>query len=143
MTACPTCGNSVPSGVTQCENCCLQEGTETKNRTARYKRVVVSVAWVVVTLPFIIGNSIAAYENFAAFFLGHSLRTPSPFRIDLAGPPALIAGFSCLMAVAAFSLLAFARTRKYWPGSIALIVISFLVLNYVALPMRFAERSGR
>lgn len=130
MTTCPTCGTNLPSGEAECAICVPRAGA------SRYKHIIVSAAWVIATLPFIIGNLIAAYENFAAYFLGHSLRSPSPFRIDLAGLPALIAGLSCFVAVIAFSLLAFSRTRRYWPGSIALIAISFLVFNYVALPMR-------
>ena len=143
MPICSACGSNISLGASDCPKCgtltsCPSEDADAKSIakfTTVLKTVLGSLAWAVVAIPLAFVALDSAYYSFAAYYLGYSLRSPSPYRLDFVGTPALIAGMSALLWVVAFLILAFPRARKYWLASVLLLVGGFLIQNYVALPL--------
>ncbi len=139
MTTCSACGSYISQGASDCPKCgattsCPSADADAKG-VAKFKAILGSLAWAIATIPLAFVALGAAYYSFAAYYLGYSLRSPSPYRLDFVGTPALIAGMAALLWVVAFLILALPRTRKYWLASVLLLVGGFLIQNYVALPL--------
>ncbi len=108
---------------------------------AEFKATLGSLAWAGITVSLACFALTLAYFDISAYYLGHSLRSPSVYRYDLVGFPALISGVTKLLWVAALLILAFPRLRRYWIFAVLLLGGGFLIDNYVALPLQ--SLSGR
>jgi len=145
MPTCAACGSYIFEGASDCPKCGALTSSPSGDNDAKvighFKNTLGSLVWGGVFVLLACGALALAYYDFSAYLLGHSLRSPSPYRLDFVGVPALIAGLTKLLWVTAFLMLAFPRSRRYWLLSALFLIGGFLIDNYVALPLHYQETS--